>query len=151
MGKQSQTTRFAEEAALARHVARRRGRDVVPPSRALIDRRRAERLARYVRRCPPSVSPRSSPPRARGRVPRRARRRAPRRARALRAARGSLSLARRGRLAVVRPARRGALVVRGDAIDDAAELATAGPADTSDLVGSAVVPKLPRSELRARR
>ena len=56
---------------------------------------------------------------------------------------GSLSLARRSPGAA-RP--RGALVVRGDAIDEAAELATAGAKGVNpDLVGSAVVPKLPRS------
>ena len=71
-----------------------------------------------------------------------------RRAAALRAPRalapgGSLSLARRSPGAA-RP--RGALVVRGDAIDEAAELATAGAKGANpDLVGSAVVPKLPRS------
>ena len=56
---------------------------------------------------------------------------------------GSLSLARRSSCAA-RP--RGALVVRGDAIDEAAELATAGTKGVNpDLVSSAVVPKLPRS------
>ena len=42
---------------------------------------------------------------------------------------------------------RGSLVVRNDAIDEAAELATAGKKDTSnpDLAASMVVPKLPRS------
>ena len=35
---------------------------------------------------------------------------------------------------------RGALVVRGDAIDDAAALATAGPSDKTGPAASAVVP-----------
>ena len=71
-----------------------------------------------------------------------------RRAAALRAPRalapgGSLALARRSPGAA---RSRGALVVRGDAIDEAAELATAGAKGVNpDLVSSAVVPKLPRS------
>ena len=36
-------------------------------------------------------------------------------------------------------------MVRGDAIDDAAALATAGPSDKTGPAASAVVPKLPRS------
>ena len=45
-----------------------------------------------------------------------------------------------------RPGSRGALVVRGDAIDDAAALATAGPSDKTGPAASVVVPKLPRSD-----
>jgi len=64
----------------------------------------------------------------------------------LRAARAVAVAPVAARLAVVRPARRGALVVRNDAIDDAAALASAAPADTSGPKASEVVPKLPRSD-----
>ena len=45
-----------------------------------------------------------------------------------------------------RRAARGALVVRNDAIDDAAALASAGPNTVTGPVASEVVPKLPRSD-----
>ena len=73
-----------------------------------------------------------------------ARRVAPARLRAARARRFAANFS--GVAGLSRRAARGALVVRNDAIDDAAALASAGPNTVTGPVASEVVPKLPRSD-----